>query len=114
MVNVTVAVYDPVEYRGSLVSAQLTEPVLPFLLERASAPNDATGVAAVVLAVCLPVHAVPGAVTVQVYASASPGLGGEATDGPPGLKSEVTCNCTEPVPPTLLVRILYVKLVVPT
>jgi hypothetical protein len=36
------------------------------LADRASAPNDATGVYVVVLAVCDPLQPVPGELTVQV------------------------------------------------
>lgn len=66
MVKVTVAVYVPVPYLGSLVRSQLTEPVFPALAEWASAPKVATEVEAVVLAFWEPVQPVPGDVTVQV------------------------------------------------
>ena len=39
MVKVTTAVYGPVEYCGSLVRFQPTEPVLPALVDLASAPK---------------------------------------------------------------------------
>ena len=77
-------------------------------------PNVATLVAVVVDEVILPVHPVPGADTVQVYESASPVLGGVATDGPPvGAKSAVIFTVIEPDPLVLDVRIRYVMLVVP-
>ena len=105
--KVTVAVYVPVPYLGSSVRAQLSDPVLPPMAEWASAPKVATGVTAVVLAVCEPVQAVAGVATVQVYDSASPAVGGLATEGPePGEKSEVTSTPMLPVPPVLVLRIL--------
>ena len=64
--KVTVAVYVPVEYCGSSVRVQFTEPLLPALADRAFAPNVPTGVLDVVLAVCDPVQAVPRPVRLQV------------------------------------------------
>ena len=107
IVYVTVAEYEPVTYTGSLVSVQAVDPVLPAFVECALAPKVATAVAAVVLDVCDPPQAVPGAATVQVYARVSPPDGGDATEGPPeGLKSDVTCNWMLPVPPVCVVRTL--------
>jgi|SRR5579862_1065018 len=107
MVKVTVAEYVPVPYLGSFVRSQLSDPVLPPFAECASAPKVATELAAVVLAGTAPAQPVPGAVTVQVYANASPVLGGVAIEGPPaGEKSDVTSTPMLPVPPVLVVRIL--------
>jgi hypothetical protein len=62
-------------------------------------------VAVVRLAVCEPVQAVPGVLTVQVYVSASPVEGGVPTDGPPvPLKSVVIFSVIEPDPVDLVVR----------
>jgi hypothetical protein len=114
MVNVTVAVYVPVAYTGSSVSDHATDPEFPALVDCALAPNVATPVLALVLAVCEPVHAVPGFETVHEYVRASPVLGGVVTDGPlAGPKSAVTLDVMEPVPPAFVVRIWYVKAVVP-
>jgi len=85
---------------------------LPAFAECASAAKVATLVVAVVRAVTDPVQAVPGAATVQAYVRASPARGA-ATDGPPAAKSVVIFRTTDPVPPASVVRILYVKLVVP-
>ncbi len=110
MVTVTVAEYDPVLYLGSFVNAHVREAVFPPIKDRASAPNVATLVALVVAAVMDPLHAVavplfPGAATVQEYFSASPAVGGVATDGPSmGLKSDVTCSVMLPLPPAAVVR----------
>jgi hypothetical protein len=107
IVKVTVAAYVPVAYWGSSVRVQATEPVLPATADLAPAPNVVTEVPEAVLAVCDPEQAVPGLVTVQVYASVSPALGGVATDGPPvGLKSVVTFNVMVPFPVVVVVRIL--------
>jgi hypothetical protein len=57
---------------------------------------------------------VPGALTVQLYVKASPLVGGVATDGPPaGPKSVVTFVVRVPVPVVFVVRMKYVRLVVP-
>jgi hypothetical protein len=114
MVKVTVAVYVPVAYTGSLVRVHATDPLLPALADLASAPKVPTDVLADMLAVCAPLQAVPGAVTVQVYASASPVDGGVATEGPPpAVKSAVTLSVMLPVPPVFEVRTRYRKLVTP-
>lgn len=100
MVNVAVAAYEPVAYAGSSVRAQATEAELPALAELAAAPKVPTAVAALVAAICEPVQGVPGALTTQVYDSASPAVGGVPTDGPPApLKSEVISSVMVPVPP---------------
>jgi hypothetical protein len=81
--------------------------VLPLFAEWASAPKVATGVMPVVVAVWEPVHAVPGAVTVQLCVKASPAFDGADIKGPEvGEKSEVTCTPIGPVPPVLEVRTL--------
>ena len=90
------------------------EDAFPAFAELAPAPNVATLVEAVVLAVSDPLQPVPGAATVQVYVKASPAEGGVSTEGPlAGLKSEVTFKVSVPVPVDCVVRILYVRLVVP-
>jgi hypothetical protein len=107
---VTVAEYDPVWYLGSFVKVHPIDAVFPPMSDRASAPNVATLVALAVVAVTAPLQAVavplfPGAATVHVYLSASPALGGVATEGPLiGLKSDVTCSVMLPVPPVAVVR----------
>lgn len=66
MVYVAVALYAPVWYTGSLVRVQVVElPPVPALIECASAPKEATGVAEAVLDVCVPTQAVAGATALQ-------------------------------------------------
>ena len=90
------------------------EAAFPAFAELAPAPKVATLVEAVVLEVSDPLQPVPGAATVQVYVKASPAEGGVSTEGPlAGLKSEVTFKVSVPVPVDCVVRILYVRLVVP-
>ena len=114
IVNVPVAEKVPVLYLGSLVKVQPTEPEVPAAAECASVPKVATDVAAAVLAVTLPVHCVAGEATEQVYFNVSPAVGGVATEGPPaGEKSVVIRSVMVPLPPAWVVRILYVKFVVP-
>jgi hypothetical protein len=97
-----------------LVKDQVVEALFPAVPDPAPAPKVATLVEAAVLAVCEPLHAVPGAATVQVYVRASPAVGGVVTEGPfAGLKSEVTFSVSVPAPVVVVVRILYNKLVVP-
>lgn len=92
---------------GSFVNDHAVEAVLPAFAELAPAPNVATLVWAVVLAVIEPLHAVAGAAATQVYVKASPAEGGVATEGPfAGLKSDVTFNVSVPVPVDWVVRIL--------
>ena len=101
-------------YCGSLASVQLTEAEFPARAELAPAPKVVTEVWAVVLEVCVPLQAVPGAAAVQVYVSVSVPFGGVATEGPfAGEKSVVTFNVILPVPVDCVVRILYVRLVLP-
>jgi hypothetical protein len=66
MVKVTVAVYVPVAYAGSFTRSHVTDAALPALTEFAPAPQVLNGDEAVVLAVCEPLAAVPGAATVVV------------------------------------------------
>ena len=67
----------------------MTVPLAPAAGECASAPNVTTGVDVVVLAVCVLEQAVP-VDEVHEYVSASPAVGGVATEGPPvGVKSAV-------------------------
>jgi hypothetical protein len=63
-------------------------------------------VEALVDAVWLALQGVAGAAPLQVYLSASPAVGGLATEGPPApLKSAVTFRLIVPVPVDCVVRI---------
>jgi hypothetical protein len=66
MVKVTVAVYVPTLYCGSLVRLQETDAEFPAKAEWALVKKVATLVVPLVLAVSGPVQAVPGELTVQL------------------------------------------------
>ena len=93
-----------------MVRVQEIEALFPPMRDRASDPKVDTFVWAVVDEVMEPLQGVavplfPGLATVQVYLSASPAVGGVATDGPPaGLKSPVICSTMLPFPPAAVVR----------
>jgi hypothetical protein len=105
MVKVAVDEYEPVLIWGLSTRDQMAVPESPTSAEWASAPKPTTLVPDDVLAGVLLTQGVPELGAVQVYARS-------ATAGPPALKV-VTCTVMDPDPPPSVVRILYVKLVVP-